>query len=340
MMSERFGSANRDYWDVKARFKVATRDVDAFVADPGRLTTIVTADRQALGDVRGRSLFHLQCHFGMDTLAWARLGAAVTGVDFSPRAIPNAIDLAACTGLAARFLESDVNATPSVLQETFDIVYTGGGALCWLPDIPRWAQAVSRMLRPGGTFYIREAHPVLWSLEDERDDAQLVIGRPYFEVAAPTRWDAAPLWDKEAPPEVATHYEWSHSLGEIIGALIEASLVIEALCEHGTCLWQALAFMVEDQDGWGPAGSVRAPAADVLDPSPQGVGLRRVRYVHIKQTWRPRCGMRAKRSIRRHRSLLRSSPVLSVSCPIPSECRHGSRTMPGLRRTESPSICN
>ncbi len=249
MMSGSFGTANRDYWEGKARFNVATWNVDAFVADPAGLTRIVAADREALGEVRGRSLLHLQCHFGRDTLAWARLGAAVTGVDFSPSAIASAVDLASKTCLAARFVEADLYATPDALQETFEIVYTGGGALCWLADIRRWAQVVGRMLRPGGTFYIREAHPLLWSLEDERDDTQLVIGHPYFEVVRPTRWDAEPAWDKEAP-EVATHYAWNHGLGEIVSALIEAGLVIEALIEHQTCLWQALAFMVEGEDGW------------------------------------------------------------------------------------------
>jgi SAM-dependent methyltransferase len=249
-MTAPFGSANREYWDGKAAFNVATWDVEAFVADPARLTSIVAADRDAVGDVRGRSLLHLQCHFGMDTLAWARLGAEVTGVDFSPRAIMIAQDLAARTGLGARFVEADLYAAPEVLRETFDVVYTGGGALCWLPDIRGWAQVVSRLLRPAGTFYIREAHPVLWSLEDERDDRLLVIGRPYFEVAEPTRWDAAPIWDKEAPPEVTTHYEWTHGLGEIVSALIAAGLSIESLREHRTCLWQALPFMVEGEDGW------------------------------------------------------------------------------------------
>jgi SAM-dependent methyltransferase len=248
-MAGPFGSANREYWDGKAGFNVASWDVEGFVADPTKLTRIVAADRDAVGGVRGRSLLHLQCHFGMDTLSWARLGAEVTGVDFSPRAVASAIDLAARTGLAARFIEADLYATPNVLQETFDIVYTGGGALCWLPDIRGWAGVVGRMLRPGGTFYIREAHPVLWSLEDERDDRLLVIGRPYFEVAEPIRWDAEPIWDKEAP-EVATHYEWNHGLAEIVTAVIEAGLTIESLFEHRTCLWQALPFMTPDEDGW------------------------------------------------------------------------------------------
>jgi len=248
-MAGPYGAANRDYWDGMAGFNVARWDIESFLADPARLTRIVAADREALGDVRGRSLLHLQCHFGMDTLAWARLGAAVTGVDFSPRAIASANDLAARAGLVARFVEADLYAAPDVLQETFEIVYTGGGALCWLPDIRGWAEVVARMLRPGGSFYIREAHPVLWSLEDERGDPQLVIDRPYFEGTRPTQWDAAPSWEKDAP-EVTTHYVWSHGLGEIVSALIAAGLTIEALREHQSCLWQALPYMVEGEDGW------------------------------------------------------------------------------------------
>ena len=249
-MSGSFGAANRNYWDNKARFNVATWDVDGFVADPARLSQMVVADRSALGEVRGRSLLHLQCHFGMDTLAWARLGAEVTGVDFSAEAIAAANVLAARTRLQARFVEADLYAVPDVLRETFDVVYTGGGALCWLPDIRGWGQVVSRMLRPGGTFYVREAHPVLWSLEDERADARLVIERPYFEAAEPTRWDAEPVWEEEAPEVTPSHYVWSHGLGEIVGALLEAGLVIEAFTEHQACLWRALPFMVQDSDGW------------------------------------------------------------------------------------------
>jgi SAM-dependent methyltransferase len=250
MAADRFRSANRHYWEGKAAFNVATWELETFIADPARLTMMVAADREATGDVRGRSLLHLQCHFGMDTLAWARLGAVVTGVDFPPNAITAARELAARTGLGARFVEADVYATPDLLPETFDIVYTGGGALCWLPDIRTWAQVVARMLRPGGVFYIREAHPVLWSLEDEREDAELVIARPYFEVEQPKRWDAEPVWDADVPEVTPTHYEWSHGLGEIISALIESGLVIETLREHQTCLWRALPFMVEGEDGW------------------------------------------------------------------------------------------
>ena len=169
----RFGATNRDYWDGEVDRNLKSWDVDAFLSDRSRLTRIVAADREAVGDVEGKSLIHLQCHFGLDTLAWARLGAEVTGVDFSPRAIATAIDLAQRDGARVRFIEADLYETPRVVPERFDLVYTSGGVLCWLPDIRRWADVVSRLLKPGGVFYIREAHPILWSLEDEREDEPL-----------------------------------------------------------------------------------------------------------------------------------------------------------------------
>jgi SAM-dependent methyltransferase len=251
MELDRFRSANRLRWDGCVDFNLETWDVEGFLTEPGRLTRIVEADRHAVGDVGGKSLLHLQCHFGLDTLAWARLGADATGVDFSPRAIAVARDLAARAGVRARFVEADLYQTPAVLRETFDIVYTSGGVLCWLPDIRGWAKVVSSLLRPGGVFYIREAHPVLWALEDERDDEQLVIGLPYFETTEPKRWDDDPLWDQARPrlPHMI-HYCWSHGLGEIVTALIEAGLSIQMFREHEECLWQALHFMVQGDDGW------------------------------------------------------------------------------------------
>ncbi len=249
MATGRFKAANRDYWDGEVARNLRSWDIEGFLGDPARLTMMVAADREALGDVRGRSLIHLQCHFGLDTLAWSRLGAEVTGVDFSPRAIRAAIDLATRAGAPARFVEADLYETPQLVPERFDVVYTGGGALCWLADIRGWADVVSRLLKPGGVFYVRETHPVLWSLDDERADEELVIDLPYFETSEPKRWDGAPRWDKSRPGP-ARHYVWQHGLGEIVSSLIEAGLTIQFLKEHRTCLWQALPFMVADEDGW------------------------------------------------------------------------------------------
>lgn len=150
------------------------------------------------------------------------------------------------------------------------MVYTGGGALCWLPDTEGWAKVVGQLLKPGGFLYLHEAHPVLWALEDERDDEQLVIGLPYFEPSAPQRWDDDPKWDENRPQlRHMTCYEWSHGLGEIVTALLEAGLVIRSLKEHRRLLWQALHFMVEDPDGWWvlPDGGERLPLMYSLSAS-------------------------------------------------------------------------
>ncbi len=199
---DEFRRANRENWDDRVAIHWGPDGYDApgFIADPSRISATVETDRHVLGDVAGKRLLHLQCHFGKDTLSWARLGAEVTGIDFSPKAIAAARRLAADSGTAGRFVESELYAAPSVLDERFDIVYTGVGALNWLPDIRGWAGVVDHFLAPGSTFYMREGHPVLWSIDDERDDELLVVGHPYFEgplrdhrgIARP-RPDADPL---------------------------------------------------------------------------------------------------------------------------------------------------
>ena len=137
-----------------------------------------------MGDVRGKTLLHLQCHFGIDTLSWARLGAIVTGADFSPKAIDLATRLAADLGLDARFVESNVYDLPERLEGSFDVVYTSRGVLCWLPDIRGWARVVAHFVKPGGIFFITEAHPIAWALDD---GLPLTFGTPTGSTPSPMR---------------------------------------------------------------------------------------------------------------------------------------------------------
>ncbi|TMB65463.1 MAG: class I SAM-dependent methyltransferase, partial [Chloroflexi bacterium] len=132
-------------------------DVTGFKAGKSRLKPV---EREELTGVQGKSLLHIQCHFGLDTLSWAREGAIVTGVDFSEPALEAARGLADECGIEARFIHSDVYSVPQKLSEQFDIVFTSYGALCWLPDMHRWAEIVARFLKPGGTFYMVEFHPM------------------------------------------------------------------------------------------------------------------------------------------------------------------------------------
>lgn len=253
-------------WEDRVPIHLASRDygVAAFVGDPAAHPSgVVVFDAGRVGDVRGKRLLHLQCHFGRDTLSWATLGAEVTGVDFSPTAITAARRLAADSGVPGRFVQAELCDTPDVLDERFDIVYTGVGALNWLPDIAGWARVVARLLAPGGLLYLREGHPVLWCLDETRADEALLLTHPYFETVEPLVWDDPHTYTDEHR-EVLEHtvtQEWNHGLGETVTALLEAGLTLTSLVEHREVEWRALPWMVQGPDGrWRlPDGSDRLP---------------------------------------------------------------------------------
>src|SRR5690242_12036715 len=177
-------------WDERAPAHAASRDyaVRELLADPHLLSDVVRFDLPRLGDITGLRGVHLQCHIGTDTLSLARLGARMTGLDFSPAALSEARSLAARTGTDIAYHESDVYDAVSVLgASSFDFVYTGIGALCWLPSVARWAKVVASLLRPGGRLFIREGHPMLWAIDENSDPP--TPGYPYFETAEPMVFD-------------------------------------------------------------------------------------------------------------------------------------------------------
>ena len=210
-------------------------------------SSLSPVDLAEVGEVKGLSLLHLMCHIGTDTLSWAREGATVTGMDFSSKSIAVARDLARELSLSARFVESELYGAKSAIPEQFDIVYTSGGVLCWLPDIRGWAKVVHSLVKPGGIFYLREAHPIFWTLAQDRDDDLMVIVDDYFETERPQRDDESVVGQSS----VQTSYGWSHSLGEIVTSLIDAGLRIEFLHEHRTTGgdWSGLFDMRQRDDG-------------------------------------------------------------------------------------------
>jgi len=230
---ERFRTANLALWDELTAIheRSAFYDVEGFLAGRERLGPIELAELAP--DVPGRSLLHLQCHFGLDTLCWARHGARVTGVDFSGAAIALARRLASEAGLPATFVESDLYELPRRLSERFDIVYTSWGVLIWLPDLERWARLIADFLAPGGVFYIAEFHPIAFTLDDGSHEA--VAGRDfYFHRAQPHAWEndgSGSYAEPSARVAAPIQYEWNHPLGEIVTALLEAGLRIDYLHE-------------------------------------------------------------------------------------------------------------
>lgn len=237
-------------WDerVPIHYRSDFYGVEAFRAGEGRLRSTELAE---LGDVRGREILHLQCHFGLDTLEFARLGARVTGVDFSSVAVAQATALAAELGLPARFVTSDVLALE--LGETFDIVYTSRGVLGWLPDLRAWAGVIARHLRPDGIFYIHEIHPVALAFDDAPDARSLRLAYPYFTRAEPLELEVQGTYaDRRAEVQQRTEYAWIHDLGEVVTALAEAGLRIDLLHEWPVAPWQQLPFLVRSADGGEP----------------------------------------------------------------------------------------
>ncbi|HEX4832144.1 MAG TPA: class I SAM-dependent methyltransferase [Trebonia sp.] len=239
-----YQEVNRASWDERVPAHVASPGyaVDQFIADPGFLSAVVRYDVPLLGSVDGLRGVHLQCHIGTDTVSLARRGASMTGLDFSEPALVAARSLAAATGADATFVQAEVyDAVAALGAGGFDFAYTGIGALCWLPDVRRWAAAVAALLRPGGRLFIREGHPVLWAVDERRTDDLLVLGYPYFETPdALVFSDDGTYVETDVVFEHVVTHSWNHGLGEIITALLDAGLAITGLTEHDSVPWEGL----------------------------------------------------------------------------------------------------
>ena len=245
---------NRANWDDRTAIHVDSPEYDLarYRSDPQAISDVVHFDLPRLGDLDGLRVVHLQCHIGTDTLSLHRLGAQVTGLDLSPAAVTAARGLARETGTDIDYVVSDVYDAPRSLAGVapFDLVYTGIGALNWLPDIDRWAGVVTGLLRPGGRLHLREGHPMLWSLDDPREDRLLVVEYPYFETEAPMVWDEASTYvstgeGSDARIGATVTHEWNHGLGEIVTALLDHGMRITGLEEHDSVPYLALGDQME-----------------------------------------------------------------------------------------------
>ena len=243
-------AANLALWDewTAIHFKSPFYDVEGFKRGDIKLHSL---EREEVGDVSGKSLLHLQCHFGLGTLSWARLGAIVTGADFSSKAIDAARALATETGIPAQFVCSEIDKLPENLTGTFDIVFTSYGILPWLPDLKRWAQVIAQFLKPGGVFYIVEAHPISYIFDDDQGTTDLAVRHRYFTQGQPIEWKVQGSYaDRTADVRQPVSYEWMHTMADVINALIGAGLTIEFLHEFPFITWQQFPFMVEGADGY------------------------------------------------------------------------------------------
>jgi SAM-dependent methyltransferase len=244
---DEFLKSNQAMWNVWTRVHVKSKfyDVEGFKAGRSNLDKV----ELELGDVRGKSLLHLQCHFGMTTLSWARLGAHVTGADFSDEAIREARALAQSVELEANFVCSNIYDLPNALSGPFDIVFTSHGVLGWLPDLNAWAQVIAHFLKPDGTFYIVEAHPTAYIFDEENPD-DLRVRYPYFHTDAPGSSAVHGSYADRTADIHGVEYFWFFSMSDIINALMRAELSILELRKYDYNSWQMYPFMIKDAEGW------------------------------------------------------------------------------------------
>jgi SAM-dependent methyltransferase len=258
---DEYRRANQALWDEYTGINAASPlyELEKFKAGAIKLHPLERSELE--GEVAGKDLLHLQCHFGMDTLSWARLGARVTGVDFSEKAIALARSLSEELSIPARFVCCDLYDLPRHLEGAFDIVFTSYGVLAWLPDLRGWAELVARYLRPGGTFYIAEIHPTAMLFSEKVTGPEWRVGDDYFKEGVAAYQDDGNYADPTAKVENNTSYEWMYQLGTVVSELARAGLRLEYLHEHPFTVYRQFPFLErrEDTHWYLPEGMLRVP---------------------------------------------------------------------------------
>ncbi len=237
---------NRQTWNKKAEVHAASEfyDLEAFREGHSSLNKY---ELDALPEVAGKSLLHLQCHFGQDTLSWARKGAACTGIDFSEKAIEIAQSLNRELQLNASFLCCNVLDVSEYISETFDIVFTSYGVIGWIPELLPWAKMISERLKPGGIFYMVEFHPIAWMFDYLQDPPVLRYG---YQQKEPIYEEYEGSYTEDAETKILSkEYGWNHGLGEVVTALTEAGLKIEYLKEHPASPYDIFPNLIKTEDG-------------------------------------------------------------------------------------------
>ena len=228
---------NQAAWDQRTLTHVKSRfyDVEGFRRG---LSSLNKLEKALLGEVQGKSLLHLQCHFGLDSLSFARFGADVTGVDISSEAIKQANQLKEQLEIPAEFICADIYDFAKENRQQFDLIYTSYGVLCWLHDLDEWALMIKRALKPGGEFHLIEFHPF----------ADVIAGYPYFG-GGDALIEKEGTYTENCDGTEHTIMTWAHTLGDIINALIKAGLNIRQVEEYETCPYDCFEGMTQVADG-------------------------------------------------------------------------------------------
>ncbi len=237
---------NRETWNKKVAIHAASDFYDMQAFKAGR-SSLNSYELNALGDVKGKSLSHLQCHFGQDTLSWARLGAKCTGVDISEEGIKLAKSLNDELSLDAQFVCCNVLDASKHISETFDIVFTSYGTIGWLPDLKPWAQMISERLKPGGIFYIVDFHPIAWMFDYTVSPPIMKYG--YHQKDAIYEEYEGTYAEDGVTKMISKEYGWNHPLSEVVNSLVDAGLTIEYLNEYDASPYDIFPNLEKNRDG-------------------------------------------------------------------------------------------
>ncbi len=241
--AEEYINVNRQSWNNRtaAHLESAFYDVNTFLEGKSSLNEIET---DLLGDVNGKIILHLQCHFGQDTISLARLGARVTGVDLSDEAILAAKNLAEKAGVSANFICCDVYDLPDHLNEHFDIVFTSYGVIGWLPDLDKWAKIISHFLKPGGILVFAEFHPVVWMFDNNFKE----VAYRYFKDEPIVENESGTYADREADLELTT-ITWNHSIAEVLSSLFKSNIAVTSFQEYDYSPYNCFRNTIEAEPG-------------------------------------------------------------------------------------------
>lgn len=240
---ENYKEVNKNSWNTRTQYHIESEfyDVEGFLKGKISLNSI---ELNMLGDIKGKKLLHLQCHFGQDSISLARMGAHVTGMDISDKAIEKANELAGKANQKVDFICCDIYDLPTYLNEQFDIIFTSYGVIGWLPDLDKWAQIINRFLKPGGRFIMAEFHPVVWMFDDDFEK----IEYSYFKKDPIVEIETGTYTNREAPVELKT-ITWNHSLSEVFNALRSRNLRIDTFDEHNYSPYNCFNKTVESEPG-------------------------------------------------------------------------------------------
>jgi 2-polyprenyl-3-methyl-5-hydroxy-6-metoxy-1,4-benzoquinol methylase len=250
-MSEKtnYFEVNKATWNQKVLVHAQSDMYDMEAFKSGK-TSLMPYEVKALGDVQGKSILHLQCHFGQDTMSWSRLGAKCTGVDFSDEAIKLAKELNSELELDAQFVCCNVLDTSKHISETFDIVFASYGVIGWLPDLKPWAKMIAERLKLGGVFYMVEFHPIAWMFDYTKGKPKMTYHYSQDEVIYEEYQGTYSDTDSEKPSEIVSkEYGWNHGLGAVVNALTEAGLKVEYLNEHDESPYNVFPNLIKTPSG-------------------------------------------------------------------------------------------